>query len=49
MYELAVIEKNWGMEAMVSAGFRVVGEETHEAYQLSTLHETYSWDNHDLR
>jgi hypothetical protein len=49
MHELAITEKKWGMESMVSACFRVVGEETHEAYQLSTLHETYSWDNIDLR
>jgi hypothetical protein len=42
MYELVVTEKKWGMEAMVSEDFRETWEETHEAYQLSTLHETYS-------
>ena len=42
MYVLLVVEKNWGMEAMVSAGFRAAREETYEAYKLSKLHETYS-------
>jgi hypothetical protein len=49
MYELEVMEKNWGMEVMVSVGFRASEEDTHEAYQLGTLYETYSWANHYIR